>query len=81
VLAAAPDARGRGLGSGLLALAERIAEAEGISRITIVVSDANAGARRLYARFGYAEAARRPMAWDGPRIAGRNWVLLAKDLH
>jgi ribosomal protein S18 acetylase RimI-like enzyme len=80
VLAVYPEHRGRGLGSGLLALAERIAADLGSSGLSIIVSDANAGARRLYERRGYREAAARPMVKEGWENAGRNWVLLVKDL-
>jgi len=80
VLAVYPEHRGRGLGSGLLALADRIAADLGSSGLSIIVSDANAGARRLYERRGYREAATRPMVKDGWENAGRNWVLLVRGL-
>jgi ribosomal protein S18 acetylase RimI-like enzyme len=79
VLAVYPEHRGRGLGSGLLALADRIAADLGSSGLSIIVSDANAGARRLYERRGYREAATRPMVKEEWENAGRNWVLLVKD--
>jgi ribosomal protein S18 acetylase RimI-like enzyme len=47
--------------------------------MSIIVSDANAGARRLYQRLGYQEIAERRMvkyAWENP---GQNWVLLVKE--
>ncbi|MCL5777662.1 GNAT family N-acetyltransferase [Limibaculum sp. FT325] len=81
VLAAYPEARGRGLGSRLLGLAEEIARDEGCPAMSIIVADANEGARRLYERTGYAERARRAMVrgrWQG---AGRDWVLLVKPLR
>jgi ribosomal protein S18 acetylase RimI-like enzyme len=80
VLATDPARRGQGHGSGLLALAERIAARHGKTGVSIIVSDANAGARRLYERWGCHWIAHRPMvkeAWDNP---GRNWVLLFKPL-
>lgn len=80
VLATLPEARGHGLGARLVAIAEAIARAEGLSRVSIIVADNNAGARRLYARLGYREAARRPMVKDGWRTEGRDWVLLLKDI-
>lgn len=80
VLAALPEARNRGWGGRLLALAERIARAEGRHRMSVVVADDNAGARRLYERVGYREAARRPMVKDGWRSQGEAWVLLLKDI-
>lgn len=80
VLAALPAARGRGLGSGLLAVAERIAAAEGLRRMSIIVADGNAAARRLYERTGYRETARRRMVKEGWRSDSEEWVLLVKPL-
>ena len=80
VLATYPDYRGKGYGAGLLSVAEQIAAHTGKSGLSIIVSDANSGARRLYKRQGYAQIADRPMvkeAWQNP---GENWVLLRKDL-
>ena len=53
-----PDARGRGLGAGLLAAAEKAARSLG--RVTAVRLDTRhdlVEARRLYARHGYVEIA------------------------
>jgi ribosomal protein S18 acetylase RimI-like enzyme len=80
VLATYPDYRGRGYGTRLLDIAERLAAASGRSGLSIIVSDANAGARRLYQRPGCAEIAMRPMVKDGWEGRGENWVLLAKRL-
>lgn len=79
VLATYPEHRGRGFGSELLAVAERLAAETHSKGLSIIVSDANTGARRLYERTGYFEVASRPMvkdAWENP---GENWVLLRKD--
>ncbi len=78
VLAAYPDARGRGHGSALMAVAEQRAELEGCNGLSIIVSDANHGARRLYERCGYRERASRPMVKERWRNPGANWVLLTK---
>ena len=79
VLATYPEHRVRGLGTRMLATAERFAAAGGgLDGLSIIVSDANTGARRLYERCGYAERAARAMVkegWDGP---GKDWLLLAK---
>jgi ribosomal protein S18 acetylase RimI-like enzyme len=78
VLAAYPQERGRGHGRAFLALADRLAEAAGNRGSSIIVSDANTGARRLYERTGYREIARRPKVkedWPNP---GAEWVLLVK---
>jgi ribosomal protein S18 acetylase RimI-like enzyme len=80
VLAAYPEHRGQGLGASLLGLAEDFARASGRSGLSVIVSDANHSARRLYLRCGYVEAGERPMVKDGWRNEGRNWVLLTKRL-
>jgi len=80
VLAAFPEHRSRGRGSALLGVAERLAADSGCRGLSIIVSDTNAGARRLYERRGYREAARRAKVkedWDNP---GKEWVLLTKGL-
>jgi GNAT superfamily N-acetyltransferase len=48
-----PGYRSRGIGTALLAEAESRARAEGASRLTLEVHDANRDARRLYARVGF----------------------------
>ncbi|MBZ8133371.1 GNAT family N-acetyltransferase [Afifella sp. IM 167] len=80
VLAAYPEHRGKGLGRGLLAIADAIAAEAGLSGLSIIVSDANHGARRLYESCGYAEIAMRPMVKEGWENGGENWVLLVKRL-
>ncbi len=80
VLAAFPDYRGQGLGTKLLTLADEFARAAGRHGLSVIVSDANHGARRLYLRCGYAEAGERPMVKEGWTNAGRNWLLLTKQL-
>jgi ribosomal protein S18 acetylase RimI-like enzyme len=73
-------ARRQGLARRLLDTAEAIARAGGHDLICLVVSDANAPARALYAADGYTEMARRPIfkgGWDGP---GDDWILLTKPL-
>ncbi len=79
VLAAYPDQRGQGLGTALLAVADKLAaEADRRADLSIIVSDANTGARRLYERTGYGEAARRPKVKNGWQTPGKDWVLLVK---
>lgn len=80
VLAAVPEARGRGLGTRLLGIAEAIARDQDLARLSIIVADNNAGARRLYERQGYAETARRTMLKNGWHSDGTEWVLLVKDI-
>ena len=74
VLAAYPDHRGRGFGTALLGLADRLAECAACRGTSIIVADTNTGARRLYERSGYGEIARRPMVKDGWTGPGEFWV-------
>ena len=78
VLATFVEYRGRGYGSRLLGIAERLAAAAGRFGLSIIVSDANAGARRLYERCGCVEVAMRPLVKEGWENPGENWVLLVK---
>jgi len=80
VVATLPEARGRGLGTRLMRIAEDIARARGHPRLCLIVADDNAAARRLYHRLGYRERATRPMVkddWDGP---GAEWLLMVKEV-
>ncbi len=79
VLAVTPEHRGLGLGGALLGLAEETGRSLGARGMSVIVSDANAGARRLYERNGYALTASRPMVKDGWENEGGSWVLLTKS--
>jgi ribosomal protein S18 acetylase RimI-like enzyme len=77
-LAAYPEHRGRGLGSQMLGIADCLRQASGADGISLLVADSNTGARRLYERFGFRQAASRPMAkgsWTNP---GDEWLLLIR---
>lgn len=79
-LAVIPSHRGRGLGERLLAVADENARREKLRGCSLVVSDTNSGALRLYRRCGYREEARREMIkqdWPGE---GREWLLMHKPL-
>ena len=79
VLATYPDRRGRGIGGRLLDIAESRGREASLAGLSIIVSDANSGARRLYERKGYRTKAERPIVKEGWQNAGENWVLLTKD--
>ena len=81
VLATFPEHRGKGFGGELLAIAEQLALDTQRSGLSLIVSDANSGARRLYARQGYEEVATRPMVKDDWQNPGENWVLLRKTVE
>ncbi len=80
VLATYPEFRGQGLGTKLLAIADELARATGKTGLSLIVSDANENARRLYSCCGYKEAGSRPMMKGDWRNDGRNWILLTKSL-
>jgi ribosomal protein S18 acetylase RimI-like enzyme len=81
VLAILPRFRGTGLGTRLLAYADETASGHGNRGLSLIVSDANRGARRLYERCGYQEVASRPMVKEGWANEGQNWLLLIKVLR
>lgn len=78
VLAVHPEMRGAGIGTALLKVAERKAARAGCKGLSLIVADANMGARRLYERCGYVETAAREMVKDSWDNDSKNWVLLTK---
>lgn len=77
VVAVYPQYRGSGLGTRLLSEAKQIA---GRRPLSLIVSDGNEGACRLYERYGFQVRAARPIASDdGWECEGENWVLMVKD--
>jgi ribosomal protein S18 acetylase RimI-like enzyme len=77
-IATYPEARGRGYASRLLETAEDLATEAGATAVSLIVSDANIAARRLYERRGYRCVDERPMIkenWDNP---GASWLLYTK---
>jgi ribosomal protein S18 acetylase RimI-like enzyme len=79
-LAASPDYRGRGLGSALLTVADDLAASARKSGLSLIVSDTNTGARKVYERSGYHEVARCKMVKEQWQHPGTEWVLLRKNL-
>ena len=79
VMATYPEHRGDGYGARLLAIAEQLAAESGSAGLSLIVLDANTGARRLYARSGYRQVADRPVVKEDWACRGDNWVLLVKD--
>ncbi|MEQ8355409.1 MAG: GNAT family N-acetyltransferase [Kiloniellaceae bacterium] len=78
VLAVYPSFRSQGVGTQLLKVASDQARAHGSLGESIIVSDANSGAYRLYERCGFRRKAERAMVKEGWKNPGRNWVLLVK---
>jgi ribosomal protein S18 acetylase RimI-like enzyme len=79
VLAAFPEYRGGGLGTALLREADRCAATTGTQGLSLIVSDTNTGARRLYERNGFRETARRRIIKNGWQHPGTDWVLMIKQ--
>jgi ribosomal protein S18 acetylase RimI-like enzyme len=80
VLACYPEYRGKGHGSRLLRLAEQIAQDENLKRMSVIVASNNSGAKRLYERHGYEEAAKLPCIRGDWKTETEHWVLLLKSL-
>ncbi len=57
----APHARGRGVGSALLARAIAVAREQGCGRITLLTDGVNEAAQRFYARHGFSISGMVPM--------------------
>ncbi|RIA47326.1 GNAT family N-acetyltransferase [Dichotomicrobium thermohalophilum] len=79
VLAVRPEARGRGLGGQLLALAEEIGSDTGARGMSVIVADRNTGAFRLYERSGYRQTAARAIVKNGWSVESDNWLLMTKS--
>ena len=74
-ISVAAGARGQGIGTRLLAFAERFRGPEGTS---VIVADHDVRSLGFFERQGYSEVARRPMVKDGWETPGTEWVLLRK---
>ena len=79
VLAAYPEHRGKGYGSRMIDIAQRLSEETGRKGLSLIVPDANEGARRLYARAGFREVAARAMVKEDWVNPGQDWLLLLRD--
>jgi ribosomal protein S18 acetylase RimI-like enzyme len=53
----------------------------GLRSVSLIVSDANQDARRLYEHLGYREVASRAMVKERWQNDGKKWVLMIKDPH
>ncbi|MBT3536900.1 MAG: GNAT family N-acetyltransferase [Rhodospirillaceae bacterium] len=79
-IASLPDMRGRGIGSALLEAAGTFAVETASRGLSLIVSDGNEGAVKLYLRSGYDQRASRPMVKEDWQNAGENWLLMTKSL-
>ncbi|SDW18102.1 Acetyltransferase (GNAT) family protein [Albimonas donghaensis] len=74
-----PEARGRGLGARLLAEADALARAAELDAVSLIASDVNVGAIRLYERNGFEVVASRPkVGFEGWTPEGRDWLLMLR---
>ncbi len=72
--------RGKGIGSALLAFADKKRAETAASGVALIVEDANEGARRLYSRQGFAVRDRRKMVkMPGSGAEGEDWLLMVKE--
>jgi len=60
-MAVFPEYRGSGIGTKLLSLVEKHAHQHGQSKLSLIVFEQNAGAKRLYERHGFYEKASAPV--------------------
>ena len=72
-VAVLPAARRQGVAQALMASA-----IPGPRGTSLIVTDSNVAARALYARLGFAEAARRPVHAGPWRTPARHWLLLIR---
>jgi len=80
VVAVYPEFRGQGVGTRLLDRAEQAARESRSAGVSLIVADANVGARGLYARTGYREIATKPIVKEQWLTEAQNWVLMIKIL-
>lgn len=72
--------RGKGIGSRLMAEAERLGKESGASRMSLIVANENSGARHLYEKLGYRPVATRAVVPFSGFAHGGDWVLMIKKL-
>jgi ribosomal protein S18 acetylase RimI-like enzyme len=78
VLATYPAQRRRGVATRLLEEAER--QGFDAPALSLIVANANAGARRLYEAFGFEAVAEEAIVRDGWVTTSDRWVLMLKPL-
>ncbi|ODA68448.1 putative acetyltransferase [Methyloligella halotolerans] len=78
VLATFPEFRRRGVGEGLLAVADEKAREAGAATLSVIVGSWNQGAARLYERAGYVESARQEAHPPAEWTHRGEWVLMVK---
>lgn len=79
VIAAYLQHRGRGFGTKLIEIADGLSKDSRRRGLSLIMPDANEGARRLYARAGFREVASRPIVKEDWQNPGTAWLLLLRD--
>ncbi len=74
----APEARGQGVGSGLLEAIVAEAARRGYAEVRLDVIDSNPRARALYERCGFAAVGTQPMGWLGPLFGFRSATTMVR---
>ena len=77
-LAVADWARGQGVATGFLELADRVRASNTLSRITLIVNDANGPAHKLYLKHGYAAVEHAPSVGHPTFEDGSMMLLMQK---
>jgi ribosomal protein S18 acetylase RimI-like enzyme len=75
-----PEYRARGIGTTLLQHAEKQCTDLGLQKLSLIVFEQNAGAKRLYERSGYVEKRREPVVPHPLIHFNGDVVLMVKDL-
>jgi len=78
VLAVYPRHQNHGCASALLQEAHHQAASSGCSHLSIIVTNANAGARRLYERVGFKQIARQQMVKENWINDATHWIVMDK---
>lgn len=79
VLAVHPEHRGKGVGAQLMEHAARQAATSRAKALSLITEDSNDGARRLYRRLGFRDAASRDYVGVDGQTDARRWVLMVKE--
>ena len=77
-LAVADWARGQGVASGFLDLADRVRASNTLFRVTLIVNDANGPAHKLYLKHGYAAVDHAPSVGHPTFEDGSTMLLMQK---
>jgi GNAT superfamily N-acetyltransferase len=69
-LAVSPEARGKGVGTLLIAETVKVAREAGLPAVKLSVVDWNVDAKRLYTRLGFRDTKKHKVPWPWSRVFG-----------